>query len=115
MSQDTDCCDDSCPDHAHDDQFCCRGEKNANDHLFSRESNVCACEPTSTSGRMCCLESKQTCCPEGAVDSPKASTINKVQQQRENGSFKYQFVWISAYIQMNCMIYLYIIFVKINY
>ncbi|XP_022936053.1 carnosine N-methyltransferase-like isoform X2 [Cucurbita moschata] len=82
MSQDTDCCDDSCPDHAHDDQFCCRGEKNANDHLFSRESNVCACEPTSTSGRMCCLESKQTCCPEGAVDSPKASTINK---EVENG------------------------------
>lgn len=72
MSQDTDCCDDPCPDHAHDDQFCCRGERNVNDHL-------CSGEPTSTSGRMCSLESKQICCPEGASDPPKASTINEVQ------------------------------------
>ncbi|CAK9325333.1 unnamed protein product [Citrullus colocynthis] len=75
MSQDTDCCDDPCPDHAHDDQFCCRGERNINDHL-------CSGEPTSTSGRMCSLESKQICCPEGASDPPKASTIN---EEVENG------------------------------
>lgn len=79
MSQDADCCDDPYHDHGHNDH--CEEERNVNDNLFSRESTVCCGEATSTSGRMCSLESKQICCPEGgATNSPKTSTINEVQQ-----------------------------------
>lgn len=101
MSQDTDCCDGSYPDHAHDDQFCCRGERNANGNLCSRESNVCSGEPTSTSGRMCSLESKQICCPEGASDSPKASTINQVRQQCEKWLFHLSIFVNACFVQIN--------------